>query len=114
MRTSGILMHITSLPSPHGVGPMGAAARDFVDFLQAAGQTWWQLLPICPTSFGDSPYQTFSTFAGNPYLIDLDDLRDEGLLEREEYEGLCWGADPLRVDYGLLYRQRFPILRRAC
>ncbi|KAB4605321.1 4-alpha-glucanotransferase, partial [Bacteroides thetaiotaomicron] len=67
MRTSGILMHITSLPSPHGVGTMGAAARDFVDFLQAAGQTWWQLLPICPTSFGDSPYQTFSTFAGNPY-----------------------------------------------
>ena len=114
MRTSGILMHITSLPSPHGVGTMGAAARDFVDFLQAAGQTWWQLLPICPTSFGDSPYQTFSTFAGNPYLIDLDDLRDEGLLEREEYEGLCWGADPLRVDYGLLYRQRYPILRRAC
>ena len=93
---------------------MGAAARDFVDFLQAAGQAWWQLLPICPTSFGDSPYQTFSTFAGNPYLIDLDDLRDEGLLEREEYEGLCWGADPLRVDYGLLYRQRYPILRRAC
>ena len=114
MRTSGILMHLTSLPSPHGVGTMGAAAREFVDFLQAAGQTWWQILPVCPTSFGDSPYQTFSTFAGNPYLIDLDDLRAEGLLEKEEYAPLDWGADPLRVDYGRLYQMRYPVLRRAC
>ena len=83
MRTSGVLMHLTSLPSPHGIGTMGAAARHFVEFLAAAGQTYWQILPICPTSFGDSPYQSFSTFAGNPYLIDLDDLAAEGLLERE-------------------------------
>lgn len=114
MRTSGILMHLSSLPSPYGIGAMGAAARDFVDFLSAGGQTYWQILPICPTSFGDSPYQTFSTFAGNPYLIDLEDLAQEGLLERSEFEGLEWGDDPTSVDYGLLYRQRYPVLRRAC
>ncbi len=114
MRTSGVLMHLTSLPSPHGIGTMGAAARGFVDFLAQAGQTYWQLLPICPTSFGDSPYQTFSTFAGNPYLIDLDDLADHGLLERSEYEPLNWGDDLSQVDYGLMYRLRYPVLRRAC
>ncbi|SBW10944.1 4-alpha-glucanotransferase [uncultured Eubacteriales bacterium] len=114
MRTSGVLMHLTSLPSPHGIGAMGTAARKFVDFLADAGQTYWQLLPICPTSFGDSPYQTFSTFAGNPYLIDLDELSNQGLLEREEYEGLNWGDDPASVDYGLLYRTRYPVLRVAC
>ncbi len=107
-------MHLTCLPSPHGVGTMGAAARHFVDFLHQAGQTWWQLLPICPTSFGDSPYQSFSTFAGNPYLIDLDDLAEDGLLKPEEYQGLDWGSDPLAVDYGLLYERRYPILRLAC
>lgn len=107
-------MHITSLPSPCGVGTMGAAARRFVEFLRAAGQAWWQILPVCPTSYGDSPYQSFSTFAGNPYLIDLDDLAEEGLLERAEYAGLNWGDDPLAVDYGLLYRQRLPVLRLAC
>jgi len=93
---------------------MGAAARHFIDFLQAAGQTWWQILPICPTSYGDSPYQSFSTFAGNPYLIDLDDLAADGLLEPAEYQGTDWGADPLSVDYGLLYRRRFPVLALAC
>lgn len=107
-------MHLTSLPSPHGIGTMGEAARHLVDFLAAAGQTYWQLLPICPTSFGDSPYQTFSTFAGNPYLIDLDDLAAGGLLEAEEYENLDWGSDPERVDYGLMYRTRYPVLRLAC
>ena len=107
-------MHLTSLPSPHGIGTMGAAARHFVEFLAAAGQTYWQILPICPTSFGDSPYQSFSTFAGNPYLIDLDDLAAEGLLEREEYEALDWGRDPTQVDYGLMYRTRYPVLRTAC
>ena len=93
MRTSGISDAHYIPPPPHGVGTMGAAARDFVDFLQAAGQTWWQLCPSAPPASG-LPYQTFSTFAGNPYFIDLDDLRDEGLLEREEYEGLCWGPTP--------------------
>ena len=107
-------MHLTSLPSPFGVGTMGAAARRFLEFLEAAGQTYWQLLPICPTSFGDSPYQSFSTFAGNPYLIDLDDLAADGLLRAEEYVPLDWGAQALAVDYGLLYQRRYPVLRKAC
>ena len=113
-RSSGLLMHITSLPSPYGIGTMGAEARNFIDFLHAAGQRWWQILPICPTGYGDSPYQSFSTFAGNPYLIDLDDLAADGLLNQTEYAHLDWGSSPLSVDYGLLYRQRFSVLRLAC
>ena len=73
-------MHLSSLAGPGGIGTMGKEARNFVDFLQAAGQSYWQLLPICPTSYGDSPYQSFSTFAGNPYFIDLELLEEEGLL----------------------------------
>lgn len=114
MRTGGILMHITSLPAPYGVGTMGASARRFVDFLQAAGQSLWQILPVCPTGYGDSPYQSYSTFAGNPYLIDLDDLEQEGLLQPQEYRRLDWGNDPAAVDYGKLYRNRYPVLRQAC
>lgn len=114
VRKAGILMPIFSLPSPYGVGTMGAAAREFVDFLARGGQTCWQILPIGHTSYGDSPYQAFSSFAGNPYFIDLDDLAADGLLERSEYQGLDWGADPAAVDYGLLYRNRYPVLRRAC
>ncbi len=106
-------MSLTSLSSPYGVGAMGKAAREFADFLAAAGQTWWQILPIGPTSYGDSPYQSFSTFAGNPYLIDLDDLAEEGLLKPREYRDLNWGDDPHRVDYGLLHENRFPVLRKA-
>ena len=113
MRSSGVLMHLTSLPSPYGVGTMGRAAREFVDFLVSAGQSCWQVLPIGPTGCGDSPYQSFSTFAGNPYLIDLDTLAEEGLLEKGEYEDLDWGEDPVRVDYGRLYALRWPVLRRA-
>ena len=84
-RHAGILMHLTSLPSPYGVGTMGKAAYEFADFLQQSGQTYWQLLPVGPTSYGDSPYQSFSTYAGNPYLIDLDLLAEEGLLFPEDY-----------------------------
>lgn len=113
MRASGILLHISSLPSPHGIGTLGREAFGFVDFLAQAGQRYWQVLPLGPTGFGDSPYQSFSTFAGNPYLIDLHLLEVEGLLEPEDYQGLDWGADPTQVDYGLLYRQRFPVLRKA-
>lgn len=113
MRTSGILMPITSLPSPWGVGTIGGEARGFVDFLARAGVSIWQVLPIVPTGYGDSPYQSFSTYAGNPYLIDLDDLASEGLLEHEEYAAVDWGHDPGRVDYGALYRGRFGVLRRA-
>jgi len=106
-------MPISSLPSPYGIGTLGAAAREFADFLAAAGQSCWQLLPICPTSYGDSPYQSFSSFAGNPYFIDLDDLAEDGLLEPGEYQGLNWGDDPQRVDYGLLYTTRYPVLKKA-
>lgn len=113
MRQNGILMHITSLPSPYGIGTMGRAAREFIDFLQEAGQCCWQILPICPTSYGDSPYQSFSTFAGNPYFIDLDDLAEDGLLKPEEYQQIDWG-DGTAVDYALLYKNRFPVLNIAC
>ena len=113
MRTSGILMPVTSLPSPWGIGTLGAEARAFVDFLARAGVGVWQVLPIGPTGFGDSPYQSFSSYAGNPYLIDLDDLSSEGLLGRAEYAHLDWGEDPGRVDYGLIYRKRFAVLRHA-
>ncbi len=105
-------MPIFSLPSPHGIGTLGQAARDFLGFLQAGGQSWWQLLPVGPTSYGDSPYQSFSSFAGNPYFIDLDDLAADGLLERSEYESIDWGS-PERVDYALLYEKRYPVLRKA-
>ena len=113
MRSSGVLMPVTSLPSPWGVGTMGKEARSFVDFLVRAGVSVWQVLPIVPTSYGDSPYQSFSTYAGNPYLIDLDDLAAEGLLDPADYEGIDWGDDPERVDYGRLYRERFDVLRKA-
>lgn len=113
MRRAGILLPLFSLPSPWGVGTMGQCARDFLDFLSAAGQSCWQLLPVGPTSFGDSPYQSFSSFAGNPYFIDLDDLATEGLLDPEEYRTLDWGS-PGSVDYALLYQNRYPVLRSAC
>ena len=101
-RSAGILLPLSALPSPHGIGTMGKAAYDFADFLAAAGQKYWQLLPLGPTGCGDSPYQSFSSFAGNPYFIDLDLLVEDGLLTREEADGRDWGADPRRVDYGRL------------
>lgn len=107
-------MAISSLPSPYGIGTLGAQAGAFVDFLQAGGQSCWQILPIGPTSYGDSPYQSFSSYAGNPYFIDLDELAAEGLLKPEEYQNLDWGDDPERVDYQRLYTLRFPVLRLAC
>jgi 4-alpha-glucanotransferase len=113
MRRSGILMHITSLPSPYGIGTMGQEAFRFIDFLESAGQSVWQILPVCPTSFGDSPYQSFSTFAGNPYLIDLDQLAEDGLLRPDRVRRELWDGDPARVDYGALYRRRYPVLREA-
>lgn len=112
-RYAGVLMHISSLPSPYGIGTLGKEAYRFADFLKAAGQKYWQILPVGPTSYGDSPYQSFSTYAGNPYLIDLDLLQQDGLLEKEEYEDLDWGSDPLKVDYQALYKNRFQVLRLA-
>ena len=113
MRNSGILMHISALSSPYGIGTMGKAARDFVDFLQKSGQTYWQMLPICPTSYGDSPYQSYSTFAGNPYFIDLDELEKCGLLEGADYQDIDWVCEPDKINYGVMYQKRYPILRKA-
>lgn len=113
MRESGILMHITSLPGPYGIGTMGKQAFDFVDFLHAAGQRYWQVLPLTPTSYGDSPYQSCSTFAGNHYLIDLDLLVEQGLLKRAEVKAVHWGDRADKVDFGLLYQNRLRILRLA-
>lgn len=113
MRESGILMHITSLPSPYGVGTLGKEAYRFVDFLAKAGQRYWQILPVTPTGFGDSPYQSCSTYAGNPYLIDLDMLVEEGLLKKSEITKINWSEDPTRVDFGRLYTNRAKVLRVA-
>ena len=113
MRESGILMHITSLPGPYGVGTMGKQAFAFVDFLEAAGQRCWQILPLNPTGFGDSPYQSCSAFAGNPYLIDLELLAEEGLLQKDELEAVTWCDSETRVDFGILYRNRMKILEKA-
>ena len=112
-RSSGILMAMSSLPSEHGIGTMGKSAYKFVDFLRDSGQKYWQLLPLCPTSYGDSPYSSFSTFAGNPYLIDLDLLCRDKLLKKAEYADIDWGCDPARVDYGKIYQHRFGVLRLA-
>ena len=112
-RKSGILMHISSLPNPYGIGSVGKCAFDFVDFLEAAGQSYWQLLPLSPTGYGDSPYQAFSTYAGNHYLIDIDMLIAEGLLRIDEAVAPYWGGDAGRVDYGALYDNRCKLLRLA-
>ena len=113
MRQSGILMHITSLPGHYGIGTMGKEAYKFVDFLQGAGQSCWQILPLSPTGFGDSPYQSLSSCAGNHYLIDLDMLVKEGLLKRAEIKSIPWGSDPGRVDFGAMYRYRLEVLKLA-
>ena len=105
-RSNGVLMHISSLPGNTGIGTLGKPAYDFVDFLKKSSQTYWQILPICPTSYGDSPYQSFSTFAGNPYFIDFELLVGQDFLQKKDYENISWGSDETQVDYGLLYEQR--------
>lgn len=112
-RSSGILMHITSLPSKYGIGTMGQSAYDFVDFLKRAKQSYWQILPINPPGYGDSPYQAFSTFAGNPYLIDLEQLAQEGLLTEEELDEVKWSKRPDHTDFQTMYDRRIPVLRKA-
>ncbi len=112
-RSAGILLPIAALPSPYGIGTLGRAAYDFVDFLVRSEQKWWQLLPVGPTSYGDSPYQSFSSFAGNPYYIDLDFLCEEGLLERAEVIAPDWGRDPVKIDYEKIYNNRFILLEKA-
>ena len=113
VRAAGILMPITSLPSPYGIGTLGQTARDFIQFLEKSGQTYWQILPICPTGYGDSPYQSSSTFAGNPYMIDFNDLVLEGLLQSDDFEDLSWGNEPGKIDYKLQYEQRFAVLKKS-
>lgn len=113
MRTSGVLMPISSLPSPYGIGTMGKAARKFVDFLKKGGQKYWQILPICPTSYGDSPYQSFSSFAGNPYFIDLEILCKDKLLTKKECESYDWGGSEQYIDYGTMYVSRYALLKKA-
>lgn len=112
-RSSGILLPVFSLPSPHGIGTLGKAAFEFIDFLAAAGQRYWQVLPLNPTGFGDSPYSSCSVFAGNPYFIDLDTLAAEGLLKKRELKAFDFGKDPRRIDYEKLYNARFKLLRLA-
>ena len=111
MRASGILMHITSLPGPYGIGTMGKNAYEFVDFLKKSGQKIWQILPLSPTGFGNSPYQSGSAFAGNHYLIDLETLIDEGLLKKQEAESFFWGENEEKADFGALYENRSKVLR---
>jgi len=106
-------MSISSLPSPYGIGTLGKAAYDFADFLHEAGQKYWQMLPLGPTSFGDSPYQSFSSFAGNPYFIDLDMLIEDGLLKKSDLKGIDFGTDPRSVDYGKIFTARFKLLEIA-
>ncbi|MCI8756271.1 MAG: 4-alpha-glucanotransferase [Oscillospiraceae bacterium] len=112
-RSAGILLSITSLPSKYGIGCFSQSAYDFVDWLRDAGQTYWQILPLCPTSYGDSPYQSFSTFAGNPYFISLEALIEEGTLSPEECDCVDFGLQDDKVDYKKLYLQRYPLLRKA-
>ena len=112
-RSSGILMHISSLPGPYGIGDFGKGAYDFVDFLECASQKEWQILPLGITGFGDSPYQNFSVFAGNPYFIDLEEFFQKGYLNKEDIALHPLGDNPERVDYGLLYKNKTALLRIA-
>ncbi len=113
MRASGILFPISSLPSTYGIGCFSKEAFEFVDFLEEAGQKFWQILPIGQTSYGDSPYQSFSTFAGNPYFVSLDFLIEQGFLTKEECDACDFGNNPMYVDYGKLYIERYRLLRKA-
>ena len=112
-RAGGVLLSITSLPSKYGIGCFSKSAYDFVDWLKEAGQTYWQILPLGPTSYGDSPYQSFSTFAGNPYFISLEALVEEGVLTEAECEAADFGDKPGSVDYEKMYQARYPLLRKA-
>ena len=112
-RECGMLLPVASLPSKYGIGAFSKEAYDFVDKLAEAGQQYWQILPLGPTGYGDSPYQSFSAFAGNPYFIDLEKLTEEGLLTKQECEEADFGDDVRDIDYGKLYENRFPLLKKA-
>ncbi len=112
-RGAGLLLPIYALPSPYGIGTLGKQALEFIDFLKGADQKYWQVLPAGPTTYGDSPYQSYSAFAGNPYFIDLDTLAQEGLITGDEIRALFWGDDPSYVSYGQMFENRPKILRKA-
>ncbi|MBO7217591.1 MAG: 4-alpha-glucanotransferase [Clostridia bacterium] len=113
MRTCGILMPIFSLSGKYGIGSFGKKAYEFVDFLNKGGQSYWQILPLSPTNYGDSPYQSFSSFAGNPYFIDIEKLIEEGLLSEEEADSFDFGSKDDEIDYAKLYKNRYPLLKLA-
>ncbi|MBQ7066992.1 MAG: 4-alpha-glucanotransferase [Lachnospiraceae bacterium] len=113
MRKSGVLLPISSIPSKYGIGTFGAKAYEFVDLLEKGGQGYWQILPLGPTGYGDSPYQSFSTFAGNPYYIDLEELIREGLLTEKDCDKYDFGDNDAYVDYEKIYNARFEVLRKA-
>ena len=113
MRQCGVLLPVASLPSAYGIGCFSKEAYEFVDRLKAAGQSYWQILPLGPTSYGDSPYQSFSTFAGNPYFIDPEDLVERGFLTKADCDSYDFGDDPLYIDYAKIYESRFLLLRKA-
>ena len=113
MRKSGVLMAVSSLPGKYGIGCFSKEAYAFVDDLKAAGQSLWQILPLGPTSYGDSPYQSFSTFAGNPYYVDPETLIEKKWLTKKECDSYDWGSDPAAVDYEKIYRARFRLLKKA-
>ncbi|NSB11747.1 4-alpha-glucanotransferase [Clostridium beijerinckii] len=112
-RSSGIIMHIASLPGKYGIGTFGKEAYKFGDFLKKAGQKYWQILPLGPTSFGDSPYQSFSAFAGNPYFIDFDILRQDGFLDESDYSSVNFGKVSEDIDYGLIFKEKLRVLKIA-
>lgn len=112
-RASGVLLPVFSLPSKYGIGCFSKEAYKWIDQLKEAGQSYWQILPLAPTSYGDSPYQSFSSFAGNPYFIDLEALIEEGVLSRSECNKADFGVNAEAIDYGKLYENRFPLLRKA-
>lgn len=112
-RSNGVLMPIFSLPSPYGIGTFGKAAYEFVDFLSEASIKYWQILPLGQTSYGDSPYQAFSSFAGNPYFVDLDILIEDGLLEKDDLENINFGDNERYIDYAIQYNIRYRILKKA-
>lgn len=113
MRRNGMLLPVASLPSPYGIGGFSKEAYEFIDLLEETGQKLWQILPLGPTSYGDSPYQSFSTFAGNPYFIDLDAFVEKGWLTKEECEASDYGDNPSYIDYGKIYHSRFALLKQA-
>ena len=113
MRECGMLLPVSSLPSRYGIGAFSGEAYDFIDTLQRAGQKYWQILPLGPTGYGDSPYQSFSAFAGNPYFIDLEAFIEEELLTKEECDRADFGDNRRYISYDKLYQNRFPLLKLA-